>query len=57
MKTPSAIPRPDPIQESELDLTLQWTPHDRTAKAIDRQAETHGHASGRGFDSLHPLIS
>jgi hypothetical protein len=48
MKMPSFIPLADPIQESEINLTLQRSADKRTARAIKRQAELMGAILGGG---------
>lgn len=40
MKTPCFVPLPDSVQESEVNLTLQWSADERTTIAIQRQAES-----------------
>jgi hypothetical protein len=36
------MPIPDPIQENEVNLILQWTADERTTIAIARQAKLMG---------------
>jgi hypothetical protein len=39
LKKVNWFPLPDPIQENEVNLTLQWSADERTSQAIKRQAK------------------
>jgi hypothetical protein len=43
LKKPNWFPLPDPIQESEVNLTVQWTADERTAQAIERRTQPFPH--------------
>ena len=42
---PAFVPLADPIRESQVKLTLDWSADERTTKAIKRQAVLMGFAS------------
>ena len=39
---PAFVPLPDPIRESQVNLTLNWSADEPTTKAIERQAALMG---------------
>ena len=46
---PAFVPLPNPIRESEVNLTLNWSADEHTTRAIKRQAKLMGFKSPTAY--------